>query len=115
MPGDPSLLFEAIGNLVDNALKFTPAGGSVEVRTLAENGRIGVEVSDTGPGIPPHEREAVLRRFYRVEQSRNTPGMGLGLALVSAIARLHSMDLVIVDATPGCRITLLREVDGDSP
>jgi signal transduction histidine kinase len=112
IPGDPSLLFEAVGNLVDNAIKFTPAGGRVEVRTLAENGRIGVEVSDTGPGIPPHEREAVLRRFYRVEQSRNAPGTGLGLALVTAIARLHSMDLVIVDATPGCRITLLRAANG---
>jgi signal transduction histidine kinase len=112
IPGDPSLLFEAVGNLVDNAIKFTPAGGRVEVRTLAENSRIGVEVSDTGPGIPFCEREAVLRRFYRVEQSRNTPGTGLGLALVSAIARLHSMDLIIVDTTPGCRITLLRTANG---
>jgi signal transduction histidine kinase len=112
MPGDPSLLFEAIGNLVDNAIKFTPAGGSVEVRTLAENGKVGVEVSDTGPGIPSHEREAVVRRFYRVEQSRNMPGTGLGLALVFAIARLHSMDFVIGDTTPGCRITLLRTANG---
>jgi signal transduction histidine kinase len=112
IPGDPSLLFEAVGNLVDNAIKFTPAGGRVEVRTLAENGRIGVEVSDTGPGIPFCEREAVLRRFYRVEQSRNTPGTGLGLALVSAIARLHGMDLIIVETTPGCRITLLRTANG---
>ena len=108
MPGDPSLLFEAVGNLVDNAIKFTPAGGSVTVRTLRLRGRSGVEVSDTGPGIPRDEREAVLRRFYRVEQSRNAPGIGLGLALVAAVARLHGMDLVIADANPGCRITMVR-------
>ena len=67
-----------------------------------------MEVSDTGPGIPCDEREAVLRRFYRVEQSRSAPGTGLGLALVSAVARLHGMDLVIADANPGCRITMVR-------
>jgi signal transduction histidine kinase len=111
MPGDPSLLFEAVGNLVDNAIKFTPAGGSVEVRALDGLGRIGVEVSDTGPGIPSEERDAVSRRFYRVEESRHTPGTGLGLALVSAIARLHGMELVITDAIPGARITLARTAD----
>lgn len=111
MPGDPSLLFEAVGNLVDNAIKFTPAGGSVEVRALDGLGRIGVEVSDTGPGIPSEERDAVSRRFYRVEESRHTPGTGLGLALVSAIARLHGMELMIADAMPGARITLARTAD----
>jgi signal transduction histidine kinase len=108
MPGDPSLLFEAVGNLVDNAIKFAPGGGSVTVRTFAASRRIGVEVSDTGPGIPCDEREAVLRRFYRVEQSRSAPGTGLGLALVSAVARLHGMDLVIADANRGCRITMVQ-------
>lgn len=108
MPGDPSLLFEAVGNLVDNAIKFTPTGGRVTVRTFSDTGRIGVEVSDTGPGIPCNERDAVSLRFYRVEQSRNTPGTGLGLALVSAVARLHGMELVIADAAPGCRMTLVR-------
>jgi signal transduction histidine kinase len=108
LPGDPSLLFEAVGNLIDNAIKFTPTGGSIEVRILSDSRCIGVEVSDTGPGIPSEEREAVSRRFYRLEQSRNEPGTGLGLALVSAVARLHGMNLVITDANPGCRITLLR-------
>jgi signal transduction histidine kinase len=106
--GDPSLLFEAVGNLVDNAIKFTPSGGHITLRTLSDLGRIGVEVSDSGPGIPSEEREAVSRRFYRLEQSRSAPGSGLGLALVVAIARLHGMDLVISDAKPGCRITLIR-------
>jgi len=108
LPGDPSLLFEAVGNLIDNAIKFTPSGGHIEVRILSDPRCIGVEVSDTGPGIPSEERNAVSRRFYRLEQSRNAPGTGLGLALVSAVARLHGMDLVITDANPGCRITLVR-------
>jgi signal transduction histidine kinase len=108
LPGDPSLLFEAVGNLIDNAIKFTPSGGHIEVGILSDPRCIGVEVSDTGPGIPSEERDAVSRRFYRLEQSRNAPGTGLGLALVSAVARLHGMDLVITDANPGCRITLVR-------
>ena len=104
--GDPSLLFEAIGNLVDNAIKFTPPGGRIVVRAFAGKGRIGVSVSDTGPGIPESEREAVLRRFHRLEKSRHTPGSGLGLSLVSAVARLHGFDLRIEGANPGCRVTL---------
>jgi signal transduction histidine kinase len=106
--GDPSLLFEAVANLVDNALKFTPRGGSVTVRCVADDGSVGLEVSDTGPGISPTESAAVLGRFYRGEASRNTEGSGLGLALVAAVARLHGMDMAIIDTKPGCRITLAR-------
>jgi signal transduction histidine kinase len=108
LPGDPSLLFEAVGNLVDNAIKFTPAGGHITLRTFSDPDRLGVAVSDTGPGIPCEERDAVSRRFYRLEQSRSAPGSGLGLALVAAIARLHDMQLLIGDATPGCRIALVH-------
>jgi signal transduction histidine kinase len=115
MAGDPSLLFEAIGNLVDNAIKFTPSGGRVTVLVLRENENLSVIVTDTGPGIPAEEREAVLRRFYRAERSRHTPGSGLGLSLVAAVARLHSLDLVIEDAKPGCRVTLRREGASTSP
>jgi signal transduction histidine kinase len=106
MRGDSSLLFEAVGNLVDNALKFTPRGGRVTVCSFARAGTVGIEVTDTGPGIPADEAACVLRRFYRAESSRNTPGSGLGLALVSAVARLHGMDLAISDAGSGCRITI---------
>lgn len=106
MAGDPSLLFEAIGNLVDNAIKFTPAGGQVAIRSFDGGGRVGVEVRDTGPGIAEAEREAVLRRFYRAEKSRHTRGSGLGLSLVAAVARLHGLELAIESARPGCRITL---------
>jgi signal transduction histidine kinase len=106
LSGDPSLLFEAIGNLVENAIKFTPTGGRIVVRAFAVKGRVGVSVSDTGPGIPEAEREAVLRRFHRLEKSRHTPGSGLGLSLVAAVARLHDLDLRIESANPGCRVTL---------
>ena len=106
LAGDPSLLFEAIGNLVDNAIKFTPPGGQVALRALRRGDRLGIEVSDTGPGIPEEERDAVLRRFHRVDKCRNAPGSGLGLSLVAAVAKLHGFDLAIEDAQPGCRVTL---------
>jgi len=106
LSGDPSLLFEAIGNLVDNAIKFTPAGGRVSLRAFRRGDRLGIEVSDTGRGIPEGERDSVLRRFHRVDKSRGAPGSGLGLSLVAAVAKLHSFDLVIEDAGPGCRVIL---------
>jgi signal transduction histidine kinase len=107
MQGDPGLLFEALSNLVDNALKFTPPGGRIDVRVFADDAVEGFEVSDTGPGIPGDQREAVLRRFYRAEQSRHTPGSGLGLALVAGVAGLHGMTVRIDDGKPGCRIALV--------
>jgi signal transduction histidine kinase len=83
---------------------------------LAHTGeRLGVTVSDTGPGIPPEEREAVLRRFHRAEKSRHAPGNGLGLSLVVAVARLHGLNLVIEDGEPGCRVTLWRAVQAILP
>jgi signal transduction histidine kinase len=117
MQGDPSLLFEALSNLVDNALKFTPSGGRIDVRVFADDAIQGCEVSDTGPGIPAEQRDAVLRRFYRAEQSRHTPGSGLGLALVAGVAGLHGMTVRIDDAKPGCRIALLgpRKLLGPEP
>jgi signal transduction histidine kinase len=106
MQGDPSLLFEAVSNLVENALKFTPPGGQVTV-TLSEAGKHpGIRVADTGPGIPAEIREQVLKRFVRGEASRHTPGNGLGLSMVAAVARLHGMALTI-DGDAGCIVTLL--------
>ncbi|MGX7876984.1 sensor histidine kinase [Mesorhizobium sp. ORM6] len=103
--GDPSLLFEAFANLIDNAIKFTPAGGSVEVRLVRSDTADIVSVSDTGPGIFEADRTMVLKRFYRAEPSRHEPGSGLGLSLVAAIARLHDMEIAI-DGPPSCRVTL---------
>ena len=100
--GDPELLMEAFANILDNALKFTPAGGRIELAAKVRGAHGIVQISDTGPGIPPGEREAVLRRFYRADKSRNMPGSGLGLGLVSAVITLHGFALTISDAEPGC-------------
>jgi signal transduction histidine kinase len=103
---DAALLFEAIGNLVDNAIKFSPAGSTVTVRTVADEDGPLIEVADSGPGIQASEREAVLRRFYRSEQMSES-GYGLGLPLVAAIARLHGFCFEIGDrAGGGARMTL---------
>ena len=104
--GDRDLLFEAVANLVDNAIKFTPAGGKVGLDLLRGDKETIVRVTDTGPGISEKEREAVLRRFYRSDKMRNTPGVGLGLSLVAAIVRLHAFRLV-VHPGPGGRIEIV--------
>ena len=93
--GDRDLLLEAVANLVDNAIKFTPEGGKVNIELLRGDSETIVRVSDTGPGISEQEREAVLRRFYRSDKIRSTPGVGLGLNLVAAIVKLHGFRLVI--------------------
>jgi len=93
---DGHLLFEAIGNLVDNAIKFAPRGGHVRLRGAHDDGRVRVDVFDNGPGVAVGEREAVLRRFYR-SRDADAAGHGLGLPLVAAIARLHGCDFTIGD------------------
>src|SRR3981189_3532605 len=86
--GDRDLLLEAVANLVDNAIKFTPEGGKVDIELLRGDGETIVRVSDTGSGISEQEAEAVLRRFYRSDKVRSTPGVGLGLNLAAAIGTL---------------------------
>jgi signal transduction histidine kinase len=103
--GDRDLLIEAVANLVDNAVKFTPAGGQVELRLFRGNGENIVRVTDTGSGISEHERDAVLRRFYRSDKTRHTSGLGLGLNLVSAIVKLHGFRFTIVPG-PGCVVEI---------
>src|ERR1700680_1987278 len=104
--GDRDLLIEAVANLVDNAIKFTPEGGRVDIELLRGNGETIVRVADTGGGISEPEREAVLRRFYRSDKIRNTPGVGLGLNLVAAIVKLHGFRLAI-HAGQGCRVEII--------
>ncbi|MCH4022251.1 MAG: ATP-binding protein [Acetobacter sp.] len=99
--GDRDLLIEALANLVDNAIKFTPEGGVVSVSLARRGAQIELKVSDTGPGIVPEEREAVLGRFYRSDKSRHIPGSGLGLSLVVSILRLHNARLDVSDAVAG--------------
>jgi signal transduction histidine kinase len=99
--GDRDLLFEAVANLVDNAVKFTPEGGHVELALHRRNGQTQIQVTDSGPGIPDVEREEVTKRFYRSDKSRGTDGYGLGLSLVAAIVKLHGFKFAI-GGSPGC-------------
>ncbi len=92
---DGELLFEAIGNLVDNAIKFTPPHGEVVIELVAREQGPVIIVSDTGPGIAEDQRKSVLQRFYRGTDTRNVPGSGLGLSLVDAVVRLHDFGLVL--------------------
>ena len=110
--GDYALLIEAVANLVGNAIKFTPAGGVVTLGLRADPAGPVLVVRDTGPGIAPAERAAVLKRFYRSDRSRHVEGSGLGLSLVAAIAKLHGFGLRIDDAGPGCLIELACQRQG---
>ncbi len=102
---DRDLCAEALSNLIDNALKFTPEGGTVQVVVARRDGMCLLAVEDTGPGIPAAERERVFRRFYRAEAARATPGNGLGLGLVAAIAKLHGATIAVTEAPGGgCRL-----------
>src|ERR1700686_3489179 len=103
--GDRDLLIEAVANLVDNAVKFTPAGGQVEIGIVRGNGENILRVTDTGSGISEQERDAVLRRFYRSDKVRHTSGLGLGLNLVVAIVRVHGFRFTIVPG-PGCVVEI---------
>jgi signal transduction histidine kinase len=104
--GNRSLISQALANLVDNAIKYTPAGGSVTVTALETPQGVELHVSDTGPGIPVEERARVVERFVRLDASRNTPGTGLGLSLVAAVARLHDARLILEDNKPGLRAVM---------
>jgi signal transduction histidine kinase len=94
--GDRDLLFEAVANLVDNAVKFTPEGGRIELRLIRNGEEAILRVSDTGPGVTESERELIVRRFYRSDRSRGTKGLGLGLSLVAAIVKLHGFRFSIL-------------------
>ncbi|MDQ6703172.1 MAG: HAMP domain-containing histidine kinase [Pseudomonadota bacterium] len=100
-PGDFELLVEAVANLVDNAIKFTPEGGAIAIVAKTIGDRPAVRVTDNGPGIPERERSYIFKRFYRSGKTRHIPGLGLGLSLVAAIADLHGFDLRIEDNRPG--------------
>lgn len=104
--GDRDLLFQAMANLVDNAIKFSPAGGMVRIGLEASEDRARLSVADDGPGIAPGMRDKVRERFVRLDQSRSLPGSGLGLSLADAVARLHDGFLVLDDAAPGLRAVL---------
>jgi signal transduction histidine kinase len=105
---DGELMVEAVSNLVDNALKFTPTGGAVRLALIANDADIVIEVRDSGVGIKREERPLVTKRFYRSPDAATTPGHGLGLSLVAAVAELHGFTLTIDDANPGTVVRLSR-------
>lgn len=108
LKGDPLLLTQAISNLIDNALKYGAQGGTVTVACgRHQDGTVCVTVSDDGPGIPAAELPKVQERFYRCDSSRGTPGMGLGLSVVAAVAKLHEGRLALSNTLPGLRAELL--------
>ena len=120
--GDRQLLGQALANLIDNALKYgAPSAGAgngyapeVDVQADASGGVARIVVSDRGPGVPDTERDRVLSRFVRLEESRSEPGSGLGLRLVAAVARLHGGKLRLEDNEPGLRVVLSLPMEGDA-
>ncbi|MFN4202629.1 MAG: ATP-binding protein [Tabrizicola sp.] len=104
--GDRTLLGQSVANLIENGLRHTPAGARIEIGLAREAGHVVLTVADDGPGVPEAERDKVLRRLYRLERSRTTPGHGLGLSLVAAIAQLHDAELSLDDNAPGLRVRL---------
>jgi signal transduction histidine kinase len=108
--GDPTLLAQAVGNLIDNALKYAGVQGSVKVEVrYRSDGAVEIGVADDGPGIPDTEKPKVAQRFYRGDASRGTPGVGLGLSLVQAVAKLHGGTLELTDNFPGLRARMIVE------
>jgi hypothetical protein len=106
--GNRSLIAQAVANLVDNAIKYTPPGGKVRIRTANTDTGMELSVADSGPGIPAADRPRVTERFVRLEASRNSPGTGLGLSLVVAVAHFHHAELVLEDNMPTGLKAVLR-------
>jgi signal transduction histidine kinase len=104
--GDRNLLFRALANLIDNAIKYAPLGGYVGVTLRNDPSGPTVLVADNGPGIPPQAHEKVFRRLFRLETSRSKPGNGLGLSLVAAVVDLHGIVMTLDDNSPGLRVSL---------
>ncbi len=104
--GNRHLMFQAIANLVDNAIKYSRGGGAIAVELRLAGDRVEITIADHGPGIPEADRDRVVQRFVRLEQSRTTPGNGLGLSLVTAVMTLHEGQLELADNHPGLRATL---------
>lgn len=104
--GNRQLISQAIGNLLDNAIKYTPAGGHVSLSLSVNDEHIVIAVADNGPGIPAELRDRAVQRFVRLDTSRSTSGNGLGLSLVKAVAEQHAAELSLDDNQPGLRVSL---------
>ncbi|RWC52208.1 HAMP domain-containing sensor histidine kinase [Mesorhizobium sp.] len=104
--GDRELLTQMFANLVENALRHCPPGTSIKLSVARQGERVVASVADNGPGIPAEEREKVFQRLYRLDHSRSTPGSGLGLSLVRAIADLHGASITLEDCRPGLAVVV---------
>jgi signal transduction histidine kinase len=104
--GNRQLLAQALANLIDNAIKFSPRGASIGVELASSEGGVRLTVADRGPGIPPGDQTRVLERGVRLENAHDIPGSGLGLTLVAAVARLHSAAIDLADNEPGLKVTV---------
>jgi signal transduction histidine kinase len=103
--GDRELIAQAVSNLLDNAVKYTPQGGTIRFSVRRGSNGIAITVADDGPGIPEHQREHAKERFFRLDSARTQPGSGLGLALADAVAELHKghLDLLWTEPPPNAR------------
>lgn len=114
--GHAQLLAQSIANLLDNAIKYTPDGGTISLEVHQSGEKVRLAVADSGPGVPEAERERVLGRFVRLDASRTTPGSGLGLSLVAAVAKLHRAELSLEDNVPGLQVNMLFDrAEGAQP
>ncbi|RWO71391.1 MAG: HAMP domain-containing protein [Mesorhizobium sp.] len=104
--GDRELLTQMFANLVENALRHCPSGTTIKLSAARQGERVVAGVADNGPGIPAEEREKVFQRLYRLDHSRSTPGSGLGLSLVRAIADLHGASITLGDGQPGLAVAV---------
>jgi signal transduction histidine kinase len=112
--GDRTLLGQVLANLIENAIRHTPKGASIAVSVLQDDTNVTLSVVDDGQGIPQSERDLVLRRLYRLDRSRTTPGSGLGLSLVSSIVTLHNAHLTLLDNAPGLSVSIAFPKTGAS-
>lgn len=108
--GSRSLLARVVTNIIDNAIKYSPSGGAIQVILETRGPCVALSIADEGSGIPAEKRERVLDRFYRMDSSRSLPGSGIGLSIVATAARLHGANLKLLDNTPGLRVEMLFPV-----
>jgi K+-sensing histidine kinase KdpD len=104
---DRDLLFQAFANVLDNAIKFSSSGSSINIQLRASKEKLSISIVDQGSWVPEEDKDKIFTRFYRAEQSRNSPGNGLGLTLVAAIIDLHEGQIELIDNNPGLGVKIL--------
>jgi signal transduction histidine kinase len=111
---DADLLFQALANVVDNAVKYTPEGGKIDLCATVDKNHLYIEIADSGIGVPSAEFDNLFSRFYRVDKSRQLAGNGLGLSLVKAIIKLHNGSITLFDNSPGLKVVISVPLDRET-